>query len=185
MHEPTADAELLRAAFRDVHGVRLHGFALILLLGDRSGAARLASETIAAVAEDAPRLRHPERAAAVLRADLLRRVHRHRSPTELSEARRTALAHLGIDGATATALAQLGPDERAALVASQIERFGDDDVATILRTSPARARRAAVAARRRLIERVPAGHDSLDELHGPIAERVRDIATRAMGSRAR
>ena len=182
MHEPAADADLLRAAFRDVHGVRLHGFALIVLLGDRTTAARLASETIAAAAADAPRLRHPERAAAVLRAGLLRRARRARAPGTLGESQRATLAHLGVDGPAAVALARLRPEERAALVASQVERFGDDDLATILRTTAGRARRAAMAARRRFIERFPAGGESLDELRGPIAERVRGVSARAMGA---
>jgi DNA-directed RNA polymerase specialized sigma24 family protein len=182
MHEPAADADLLRAAFRDVHGVRLHGFALIVVLGDRVTAARLASETIAAHAADAPRLRHPERAAAVLRAGLLGRARRERTPVPLSEPRRAALAHLGIDGPAAAALAQLRPEERAALVASQVERFGDEDLATILRTTAGRARRAAMAARRRFIDHFPGGSESLGELRGPIAERVRGVSARAMGA---
>ena len=185
MHEPAADADLLRAAFRDVHGVRLHGFALIVLLGDRTTAARLASETIAAHAADAPRLRHPERAAAVLRAGLLRRAGRERSSGILGEAQRATLAHLGVDGPAVVALARLRPEERAALVASQVERFGDDDLSTILSTTPGRARRAAMAARRRFIEHFPGDGESLDELRGPIAERVRDVSTRAMGARPR
>lgn len=184
MHEPAADAELLRAAFRDVHGVRLHGFALIVLLGDRATAARLASEAIAAAAVDAPRLRHPERAAAVLRASVLGRARRERVPKALTESHRSALAHLGIDEATAIALARLRAEERAALVASQVERLSDDDVATILRTTPGRARRTAMAARRRFIQGLPAG-GTADDLHGPIAERVRGVASRAMGTQPR
>ena len=32
-------ADLIRAAFRDLHGARLHGFALLVTLGDRANAA--------------------------------------------------------------------------------------------------------------------------------------------------
>lgn len=70
------DPDLLLAAFRDLHAARLHGFALVLALGERPTAANLAAETLRHVAPDAPRLRHPERAAAALRAELYRRARR-------------------------------------------------------------------------------------------------------------
>ena len=63
-----APPELMRAAFRDLHGTRLHGFALLVTLGDRAHAARLTrGDALAAGMAQAAALRHPERAAAWLR----------------------------------------------------------------------------------------------------------------------
>src|SRR6187431_2709085 len=70
---PNSNPDVLRAAFRELHGRRLHGFALLLTLGDRPGAARLASEALAAGAMRVDELRHPERAAAWLRHRLVDR----------------------------------------------------------------------------------------------------------------
>ena len=63
--------ELVRAAFRDLHGARLYGFALLVTLGDRGRAARLSATALAAGASRLADLRHPERAAAWLRARVL------------------------------------------------------------------------------------------------------------------
>lgn len=185
MHDRETDTDRLRAAFRDVHGARLHGFALVLLLGRRSEAGRLAAETLALLAADAPRLRHPERAAAVLRAELLRRARRERSArgAALNEEDARALARLGIDGATARALGALDLSHRAALVAADIERFGEADVAVILGGSIPRARAAARAARSRYVARYVPPHDHRAR-PGSIAERLVGVASRAMGSSA-
>ena len=51
---------------------RLHGFAILVTLGDRRAAERAAGFALAAGAEQAAALRHPERAAAWLRARTLR-----------------------------------------------------------------------------------------------------------------
>ncbi|MEA2650619.1 MAG: hypothetical protein QOI85_340, partial [Chloroflexota bacterium] len=68
--------ELVRAAFRDLHGTRLHGFALLVTLGDHARAARLAGEAIAAGTARTSELRHPERAAAWLRRRVTRNAER-------------------------------------------------------------------------------------------------------------
>ena len=43
-----ATPEMMLEAFRELHGGRLHGFALLLTAGDRHAAAWLASEALAA-----------------------------------------------------------------------------------------------------------------------------------------
>lgn len=178
-HHPDAD---LRTAFRDLHGNRLHGFALVLLLGDRATAAALAGSTLDAVAADAARLRHPERAAAVLRSELHRRARRSYAG-RLGESDLRALAGIGIDGATARALGALRLRDRAALIATDIERFGDDDVATILGTSAARARHLAAAARQRYVEHHAGYELDASPLPGSIGERVAAVAERTIGGR--
>ena len=186
MHEPAPDIELLRAAFRDVHGARLHGFALVLTLGDRQAAARLTADTFAALADEAPRLRHPERAAAALRAELLRRAPRRRSGA-VGDSELQVLERLGVDAPTAAALARLATAERAAVLASQIERFSDEDVAVILGVSPARARQATNRARRRYAEQRPvtdATQATDAPRDGSIVARVQATAARAMGAGA-
>lgn len=176
------DPDLLLAAFRDLHAARLHGFALVLALGERATAADLAAETFRHIAPDAPRLRHPERAAATLRAELFRRARRMGLPRSAEEAGRTALAQLGIDGPTATALAALNLADRAAVLAAEVERFGEEDVATILGTSTVRARRLARVARGRFLDHHPGLRGALPWTTGSIGGRVAATAARAMGS---
>jgi DNA-directed RNA polymerase specialized sigma24 family protein len=183
MHEAGPDVELLRAAFRDVHGARLHGFALVLTLGDRHAAGRLTADTFAALAADAPRLRHPERAAAALRAELLRRARRLRTRT-VGHAELQTLATLGVDAETAGALARLSTVERAAILASHIERFGDEDAAVILGIAPARARQLTGRARRRYVEHHPATDGGATPRDDSIVARVHAAAARAMGAGA-
>ena len=78
---PNSTAEAMRAAFRELHGRRLHGFALLLTLGDRPSAARLASEALADGAMRVEELRHPERAAAWLRHRVVERARVGRART--------------------------------------------------------------------------------------------------------
>ena len=93
--------ELVRAAFRDLHGTRLHGFALLITLGDRARAARLAGEAIAAGTARMTELRHPERAAAWLRRRVTRNAGRSGRPSRRRAAGegRQALEALGADPA--------------------------------------------------------------------------------------
>jgi len=186
---PTDDAQLA-AAFRELHGARLHGFTLLLTLGDRSLAERLAAFSLAAGARQAAALRHPERAAAWLRARALREVHRQRFLRRSSpaEERRSALAALGVGGATYRGLAALSVDARAALVASAIEQFDPIDVETILDATPAAARHAVAEARNRYLRSatVNGSDDSteppLDDDGGELARRVQGVAARAFST---
>lgn len=150
-----AHAERIRAAFLELHGPRLHGFALLVTLGDRDRAANLASEALTAGVEHATQLRHPERAAAWLRAMLLRsgsrRVISAHRRNEAAE-RRSVLASLGVDDVAFAGLKALTPLERGAIAAAMVERLDERDQEAILGCSPAAARRLVIRARRRYLE---------------------------------
>ncbi|MEX0629034.1 MAG: hypothetical protein WEE67_11325 [Chloroflexota bacterium] len=133
----------LRDAFVELHGERLHGFALLVTLGDRPLAGMLSAEALASGAERIVQLRHPERAAAWLRASLTRAARRpawgHQRPGEAE--RRDALLTLGVDPATYDALASLDVQGRAAVVAATVEGFAAADVYEVT-GSDERVRRA-------------------------------------------
>ncbi len=181
MSQSSPEADLLLAAFRDLHAARLHGFALVLVLGDRRFAASLSADAIALVSSDAARLGHPERAAASLRQHVLKLARRRGPRPVLNDERLATLGQLGVDRAAAAAVGRLSMIERAALLAGQIEGFAEDDVATILGMSPSRARRAVVRARRQFIARHTEEAPDLGGPVGEIGERVRHTAARAMG----
>lgn len=178
-HAAPDDAQ--RAAFRELHGPRLHGFALLITLGERVLAARIAGEALAAGAEQVSELSHPERAAAWLRNRALRLARRDMQRGASSGGRRrAALEDLGVDSAGFAALAGLDVLERAALVASTVERLDPRDVATIVGQDGARLDRLV---RRSRAAAIQSGTLALAEdaaSHGPIAEGIRGIASRAM-----
>ncbi|MEO8639236.1 MAG: hypothetical protein ABI458_04885 [Chloroflexota bacterium] len=183
---PAQDDALLAAAFRDLHGPRLHGFAILVTLGDQPSAERAAGFALAAGAEQAAALRHPERAAAWLRARTLRALHGRRwlRGSTPVEAGRAALAPLGVDEAVYRGLAALSVDARAALVASAIERFDPIDVETILDAAPAATRHTVAKARDRYLRFAADGATddadaALDQPPGELASRVQGVATRA------
>ena len=126
---PAPFPEDVLAAFRDVHARSLHGFALLLTLGDRPQASRLAESALARASGRVGELRHPERAAAWLRRHVVRGARtgrlRRRAPA-------SRLAELGADAAMMRALASLSPRERAALLASDVERLDRRDVASVV-----------------------------------------------------
>lgn len=182
---------MLATAFRNLHGPRLHGFAMLVSLGDEQAAERVAGFSLAAGAEQAAALRHPERAAAWLRARTLRALHQQRSLGQSTpiEARRAALAPLGVDEAVYRGLAALGIKARAALVASDIERFDPIDVETILDAAPAATRHIVAEARNRYLQSANDGASeeadgALDQPAGELAGRVRGVAARAFSSEA-
>jgi DNA-directed RNA polymerase specialized sigma24 family protein len=182
------EADLLRAAFRDLHGPRLHGFALLLTLGDRSRAADAAATALAAGTARAAQLRHPERAAAWLRARLLRTLRRTTDTRRHSRAeRRAVLVDLGVPEAMLAALEGLTLDDRAAMIAASVERLAITDVATVLDRDAAATRRILQAARRRYLASTTlwAGDLSAAALPGgEIAARVEQAAARAIGPRS-
>lgn len=184
------DDATLAAAFRELHGARLHGFAMLVALGDQRSAERAAGFALASGAGQAAALRHPERAAAWLRARTLRGLHEQRwlSRSVRVEARRAALERLGVDDAVFRGLAGLGMDARAALVASAIERFDPIDVETILRAAPGAARHAVSQARSRYLRFASSRSDGAepgpDQPAGEIARRVESVATRAFSAEA-
>ena len=135
-----APPELMRAAFRDLHGTRLHGFALLVTLGDRARAARLTADALAAGMAQAA-----DAAASGARGGLAapaspasRRAERRGHAAPLRQGGRHALAELGVDGAMFAGLSGLTTRQRAALVADSVERLDRGDVATIVRVDGAR-----------------------------------------------
>lgn len=133
-----------------MHGTRLHGFALLVTLGDRHRAADAAGEALAEGTRRAHELRHPERAAAWLRARVFRALRRRRfgSGDADEAARRHALAALGVDERAYDALARLSTIERTALVAANIERLDTVDIETVLASERREAQRLVRQARR-------------------------------------
>jgi hypothetical protein len=171
-------ADELRLAFRDLHGSRLHGFALLLTLGDRALAARLASRALAAGVDHPGDLSHPERAAAWLRRHVLRAAGGSAGVPPAERERSSALEALGVDGVAFSALAALAPRERAAVVASTIERLDRRDVATILDTDGTRLDRLLHRARSRAIAAGATAVSDDPPTDGPIVSQVRAIAAR-------
>jgi hypothetical protein len=173
---------ILRAAFRDAHGSRLHGFALLVTLGDLPLAASLAADALGEGTRQADVLRHPERAAAWLRARVLkstpRRVSRRRAPTD--EGRMAALATIGVDALTYRTLASLTVEERAALAASSLEGFDPLDIEEILGSGARVARRRTSDAQWKFFERHVAGEYAADPRIGPLGSRVTEIADQAL-----
>lgn len=187
-----ADDPRLVQAFRDLHGRRLHGFALLVALGEPEPAERAAGEALAAGGQRAAALRHPERAAAWLRARTLRALHQglSRGSAIPASERMASLAPLGVDPVVYDGLALLTLEGRAALVASAIERFELMDTETILGASPSAARRVVALARTRYLQAVEgraeapvgttAGQAEGELAKGELAKRVREVAARAM-----
>ena len=178
------DDELLRAAFVELHGSRLHGFALIVSLGDARRAEQAVGDAMAVGTDHAAALRHPERAASWLRARTVGRL-RHanlfgRSPS--TTARRAALHRLGVDETTFDALARLSPMDRAAVAATIIERFETIDVETILGTSSSRTRRLVARASRRYLAAMTDGQVASATPPGELSGRVHGTAERTFVS---
>ncbi len=174
-----AAPQLLRSAFRELHGSRLHAFALLLTLGDRPRAARLAAEAIAAGSDRLPELRHPERAAAWLRAHLTRAA----GPDDRRlavEDRLTALADLHVGPAALAGLSGLGRVERAGLIATAVERLDRRDVAVIVGRDGERLDRLLRGARRRYLAGATATPDALEGPPGPIGQRISATAARTL-----
>lgn len=171
---------MLRAAFRDVHGAHLHGFALLVTLGNRPLAARLAAESLAEGVRRAAELRHPERAAAWLRARVTRRAGSSRGHGPGPEERRAALTALGVDQATFDVLADMTPFERATLVAAVIERLDERDLEVVLGMDSAGVHRRGAAVRRRFLERRARLAATEDLAEPRLAHRIGDIADRAL-----
>ena len=182
----------LANAFRDLHGPRLHGFAMLITLGDERAAERAAGRALAAGAERAAALRHPERAAAWLRARTLHELSRWpRGGRSIPAAsRQEALARLGVDDGVYEALTPMTMRARAALVASAIERFEPIDIETILDAGPAATRRAVANARDqylRLVREEPGdvAGDPASNPDGELAKRVMAVVSRAMSATGR
>jgi DNA-directed RNA polymerase specialized sigma24 family protein len=170
-----------RAAFRNLHGSRLYGFALVLAMGERQWAAQAAAHALAEAEQRLPELRHPERAAAWLRRRVVKQLERPSLPASLSSAERfRALSELSVGHATKLGLDALSVPERAALVASDVERFSPVDVEHILGRRPAAARRLLHSARDRFLAAVADEVPDANEEPGPIARQVEWVAAQAV-----
>jgi DNA-directed RNA polymerase specialized sigma24 family protein len=182
----SASSQDLQDAFRELHGSRLHGFALLLTLGDRPRAARLAGEALAEGVARVPELRHPERAAAWLRGRVLRRARRDGEGARRRRADvQLALAELGAGDADRRGLERLSLVERAAVIATAVERLDRRDVATLIgREGRGLDRLVRRAMRTYLatasIASTEAGGGSGSVVPGPITERVHRAAERAL-----
>jgi DNA-directed RNA polymerase specialized sigma24 family protein len=178
------DADELGAAFWETHAARLHGFALLLTIGDR---ARAAAATVAAMnagAGRAAKLRHPERAAGWLRQEVITELRRSWPSPRLTPAeRREALRPMRVSEPLVAALESMTVERRAALVAGVIEGLDLPDVATILDTDLVRAGRAVEAARREYLAsaaRVAAPAQGASP--GRLAQHINEVTTRTIGS---
>ena len=174
-----ADERMLDAAFRDLHGARLHAFALLLTLGDRRRAALLAADAIAAAADHLGELRHPERAAAWLRARVTGDAGSNDRRLDADE-RLATLAELNVGAATLAGLSALTRPERAGLIASSIEGLDRRDVATVVGRDGRRLDSLLSRARRRYLAGAAASSEKLDGPPGPIAQRIVASAARTM-----
>lgn len=178
-HAPDAPP-LVRSAFRDLHGRRLHGFALLLTLGDAPRAAQLAADALSAGAERIEELRHPERAAAWLRARVVAASSRMGKSPRRTNGRLVPMADLGAEPAVVAGLSALSHLERAALVAASLERLDRRDVATIIGKSGAELERVLARARRRYAAAYAAVAGPDAGAGGPLTARLHAIAQRTM-----
>ena len=176
--QPSApSADLVHAAFRELHARRLHGFALLLVLGDRAQAAHLATGALAAANERVEALRHPERAAAWLRQHVVRHARRTRRGNRSVDP--YLLNDLGADAGVVAGLALLDLRDRAALIASAIERLDRRDVAAIVGRDGSALDRMLRRARERYIDGyIAVGPAPVTD--GPLTARIHDLAQRSM-----
>jgi len=97
--------------------------------------------------------------------------------------RQDAMQRLGASDRMIAALRALSTRERAALVASSIERFEAIDLETILGTSHSGVRRSIAVARRRYLAEVLRDPGDLSPAtDGRLARQVRAAAARALGT---
>jgi hypothetical protein len=175
----TASADAVRDAFRELHGARAHGFALLVTLGDRALAARLTANALGAADRRLDELRHPERAAAWLRARIVGSLPRHPSPPVVYE-RLAGLEPLEVNPAVVAGLAALNLRERAALVASAVERLDRRDVATIVGRDGVTLDRLLRRARSRFVAAFSAAAPAGADTDGPLVRGVRTLAARTL-----
>ncbi len=173
--------EIERAAFRELHADRLYGFALLLTLGDRALAARLATDALTAGSAQLDRLRHPERAATWLRSCVVRGARRPSGADPRMDVRVRSLAALGADGAVVAGLVALRRVDRAAFIASSIERLDRRDVAVVVDLEGRKLERMLERAMRMYVDAHARASDGSSPRGGPLADRIHDITARALG----
>jgi DNA-directed RNA polymerase specialized sigma24 family protein len=169
----------MEAAFRELHGRRLHGFALLLTLGDADLAADLVDEALRAAGRRVPELQHPERAAAWLRSWITARADR-RDRAGASGTLPASVQALGVDHATLAGMAALDTRTRAAVIGRVVEDLDARDVATIVGRDGRQLARLLERgiARYARFRTAATGGESHDA--GPIVARIHDVARRAV-----
>jgi hypothetical protein len=179
---------MLQAAFRDLHGPRLDGFALLVALGDRPLASAAASNVLAAAALRLAELRHPERAAAWLRRRVVEELAASGRGRMPETERRATLNGLGVSRPSFDGMAALSVLERAALVAAAVERLDPLDVEQVLDRSPSDTRAILERARGRYLAATVVGLaretstlPADPNAPGELAARVEGVANRTMG----
>lgn len=163
-------------AFREVHARSLHGFALLLTLGDGPEARRLVDVALSKAVDHIEQLRHPERAAAWLRRQVVESARWRVAVRSLPSSE--PLIRQGAERAVMRALARLSRLERAALIASDIERLDRRDVAALVGRDGSDVDRLLRRARTRYLRSYVA--PSGDRRHGPTIARINAIARRQM-----
>ena len=184
MSEPRGATSVDRPArastFQQLHGARLHAFALLLTLGDRRMAARVTAGAIGAGLDHIDALADPEPAAAWLRGHVRRAVPRRHRPRKGDEAL-AALSVLRVDAATLSGLARLDRDERAALLASAVERRDLTHVAVVVGRDGRGLEDLLRRARRHFLDGHRAAASVSHEEHaGPLMSLVRETAARIL-----
>ena len=177
------DAEQLQEASSDANAARLHGFALLLTVGDEPRAAAAAIAALEAGAERAES-QDADQAAAWLRREVIGELRRTWPTPYLAPGERHAvLSRMGVAEPLISALEEMSAEQRAALVVSSIEGMAMADVATTLDADLGDAYRAVEGARldylttaARMTAPGPAATP------GPLARRISEIRARAIGN---
>ena len=177
------------AAFRDVHERRLHGFALLLMLGNRATAAELTRAALDDAQHKVNELAHPERGAVWLRRHVLRHAPKRTEGGGRGPFRRSrpaphspgGIGEIGADEVLVEALARLDLQSRAALILQDVERFREVDVADALGTDLRAVERLVREARTKYSQAYTAAaarHGMADSMELP--EDVRRSADRGL-----
>jgi DNA-directed RNA polymerase specialized sigma24 family protein len=176
-------ADDLHEAFWDTHAARLHGFALLLTIGDEPRATSAAVAALQAGAGRADELRHPERAAGWLRHQVITELRRSWPTPRLTAAeRRDALRKMRVAETVISSLEAMSVERRAALVAGVIEGLDAADVATALDTDLASASRTVEGARREYLAAATPVARASGPTPGPLAQRIQEMTAHAGGS---
>jgi DNA-directed RNA polymerase specialized sigma24 family protein len=179
-------------SMRELHGRRLHGFALLVTLGDQPLAGRLAADALAADDVGTTELSRPALTAALLRRAVLRLATHREADLELDQVivgmnspvppvdGPAALESLRVDARAFAALRVLGIRQRAAIVATFVERLAPRDVATIVELDGARLESLVRDALHLATSAADANLPDQSTPDGPVVRRMRKIAARTL-----
>lgn len=151
-----------------------------MTVGDRRLAATLAERALRAADDHTAELRHPERAAAWLRERVASEAPRRVDRIDVDE-RLAALGPLGVTSDVLAGLAALDRRQRAALLASWVERLDRRDVAVIVHRDGRRLEALLHAARERYLAGSSAAAAPGIVPDGPLIDLVRSTAARTLG----